>query len=131
VDERFSPIIERELLKEEAGFFKKSAHLQIYLPEQLPCFVGHFPDYPLVPAYVQLEWMRQFSVRYFAICGNVKKVQRSKFLSPLLPGHRFEVDLSVESRELLEVEFSITEQSESHGSTQICTKGSLHFERLA
>ena len=131
MNERSSPDIERVMLKEAVGAFKRSAHLQLYLPDNLSCFIGHFPDFPLVPGFVQLEWMRVLSVRHFEIRGNLHRVPRAKFLAPLLPNRRFEVDLTLAPGREMEVEFSISEQSDGLGELRLCTKGSLYFECLA
>lgn len=130
VDDLLTPVIENVVLKEAGGAFKRSAHLQMYLPESLPCFVDHFPEFPLVPAFVQLEWMRQFSVQHLDVQGALLKAEKMKFLAPLLPQHRFEVDLAMAADEHVEVEFLVSHCS-ANAPMQICTKGSLYFERIA
>jgi len=58
---------------------------KLHVDKDLPIFEGHFPDHPLVPAAMQLEWMLA------ALPDDEKAVtqwtvQSAKFLKPLAPG---------------------------------------------
>jgi len=131
VEELSSPVIERVVLKNAVGALRKSAIIEMFLPAHLACFRGHFPNFPIVPGFVQLEWTRAFAAQYLEIETRFRRVHRAKFLLPLLPERHFELQLWDSEREEREVEFSITERPAPGEDARTCTKGTLYFERRA
>lgn len=65
------------------------------VPEGIPgnaaCFIGHFPDRPVVPGAVLLG----YAARYLATEGfEIASIRRMKFLRPLLPDQSFAIELA-------------------------------------
>ncbi len=55
-----------------------------------PALAGHFPGRPIVPGALLLARVAAAAERSF---GAVRGVPAAKFLAPLRPGERFEVEL--------------------------------------
>lgn len=55
-----------------------------------PALAGHFPGRPVVPGALLLARVAAAAERSF---GTVRGVPAAKFLAPLRPGERFEVEL--------------------------------------
>ena len=63
-----------------------SLQLTLYIPGELPYFQGHFPDYPLLPGVIQLEWALDFAAEYLHIeHGHISRIDQLKFSQPVLP----------------------------------------------
>lgn len=81
-------LLERELLAAAQGPVQERDGVlrqDFFLPPECLCFAGHFPQRPLLPAYVQL-----MLGRLVALQGGVAKefqvVERAKFTAPKGPG---------------------------------------------
>jgi len=73
-----------------------------------PALAGHFPDRPIVPGALLLARIVAAAERSF---GAVRSVPTAKFMAPLRPGERFEVELEAAAAI---VRFRVT-----HGTTVI------------
>lgn len=61
-----------------------------------PCLAGHFPGNPVVPAVVLLEFAARALDEALGRRVRLVAVPAVKFLSPLLPGQPFTVELQVD-----------------------------------
>jgi len=61
-------------------------------PEDL-CFQGHFPDSPIVPGVMQLDWAIRFGQEAFGPLGDFQGISALKFMDLTRPGERVELYL--------------------------------------
>lgn len=59
------------------------------LPPELAYFEGHFPGHPLLPGFVQLDWVLGFAQRSLGCRAAPIAFEALKFRSPLVPGEAF------------------------------------------
>ncbi len=60
----------------------------LWVPPDLPCFAGHFPDQPILPGVMQLEWAVQLASILWpqqAAANRFAGTVRVKFKAPVLP----------------------------------------------
>ncbi|MCQ2248181.1 MAG: hydroxymyristoyl-ACP dehydratase [Treponema sp.] len=70
-----------------------SVELEFLVPAESDLFDGHFPEFKLLPAVGQFDFISRFAVKYFAIPRNISSVKRMKFSSPILPGSKVNMKL--------------------------------------
>jgi len=76
------------------------------VPRVLPCFEGHFPDLPVVPGYVQLDWALDAAAALLGRKPRVAAIESLKLISPLRPGEDFRILVRCPSETRLSVEIS-------------------------
>lgn len=54
-------------------------------PENYRYFDGHFPDFKILPAVAQIDWVMNASEREFGITPIIHKIPRLKFSNPIFP----------------------------------------------
>jgi 3-hydroxymyristoyl/3-hydroxydecanoyl-(acyl carrier protein) dehydratase len=60
--------------------------LDLFLPEALACFQGHFPGYAVLPGVTQIDWAVQYADRYLGTeIGGARRFQ-VKFRAIVRPG---------------------------------------------
>ena len=62
------------------------------IPATHPCFVGHFPDNPIVPGVVILNYVQQQLLNWLPEY-TIKTLSQAKFLYPLNPDQEFTITL--------------------------------------
>jgi len=68
--------------------------LQLDVPADLPCFLGHYPGFPILPGVVQIDWVMQLAVRHLP-CGQPSATDfRIKFKRVITPGMPLALTLS-------------------------------------
>jgi 3-hydroxymyristoyl/3-hydroxydecanoyl-(acyl carrier protein) dehydratase len=72
-----------------------ACEFDLYIPEGLECWPGHFPRRPILPGVVQLGWAIRLAERWIGEKPSVSKIEVLKFKTPLEPGVR--VTLRLES----------------------------------
>ena len=68
--------------------------LELMIPLELEHFRGHFPQVPLLPGVVQLNWAIQEGVRLFGPFGPFHSLRSIKFQRPIFPGMKVRLQLS-------------------------------------
>jgi 3-hydroxyacyl-[acyl-carrier-protein] dehydratase len=69
-------------------------HLELQIPEQHPCYAGHFPGNPIVPGALLLQWIQNLVLEQ---CPRqqVTAVPAVKFLSMVKPGSCLAIDIDL------------------------------------
>ncbi|RBP53724.1 hypothetical protein [Arenicella xantha] len=61
--------------------------LQLYVPDNLSYFAGHFPAQAVLPGVVQVHWVGELAAQFFAL-GDFQELKSVKFNSMVLPDTR-------------------------------------------
>jgi 3-hydroxymyristoyl/3-hydroxydecanoyl-(acyl carrier protein) dehydratase len=95
--------------------------LSLVVPRALLYFRGHFPNFPILPGIVQLDWAIHYGKLYFSF-GAVSPITiRIKFRKPIRPNHRVTLSLNhLRARSSLEFAYSDAEGA--------CSSGQIGFE---
>ncbi len=67
---------------------------ELRVPASLAHFSGHFPNLPILPGVVQVDWAIRLSSERFAIARDIASVDHLKFLAPVPPGAVLELQLA-------------------------------------
>ena len=67
------------------------------LAPDLLVFQGHFPDNPILPGVVQLDWAVRLGREAFGPLGEFQGINHLKFMNLIRPGERIELFLSFDS----------------------------------
>ena len=76
------------------------------LPESFCGFAGHFPDFPIVPAVIQVMMAQILVEEYLPQCAAIGGIQRAKFLRQIKPDENIQVCCStktVRNRKVVDV----------------------------
>jgi 3-hydroxymyristoyl/3-hydroxydecanoyl-(acyl carrier protein) dehydratase len=92
--------------------------LGVRAPLEHPCYTGHFPGRPTVPAVLILQWATDAARAHFAL-PPPRGVTQAKFLAPITPGAECALALV---RTAQGVDFWL----ESAGA--VAAQGSIEFE---
>jgi 3-hydroxymyristoyl/3-hydroxydecanoyl-(acyl carrier protein) dehydratase len=71
--------------------------LTLYISENLSCFAGHFPNFPILPGVMQLNWAVSYARDFFALQAPVMNVERLKFTCPIQPNMTVQFSISLDS----------------------------------
>ena len=88
--------------------------LNLELPVDAEAFRGHFPDQPILPGVVQLDWVMGFAKKYFNIACPSAQAFQVKFTHVVQPG-QIEMHLKY-SGNRLSFEYKSNTQKYSSGS---------------
>ncbi len=87
------PIVLSEVIHDgDAG--SKSAEYCLKVPLGLTWFEGHFPEAPILPGVVQLDWVMHF-IKELKLAGEFGGVSRMKFMRLIRPDAQLKLRLSV------------------------------------
>ena len=92
--------------------------LNLLVPDALLYFQGHFPDFPILPGIVQLDWVIQYGRQHFALGAHAPTTIKIKFRKPIRPNHRIMLILK-HSRGRLEFDYADAEG--------LCSSGQIGF----
>ena len=70
------------------------AELDLEIPPDLRWFDGHFPDAPVLPGVVQLEWAMEFARRHLGLRQPAARLFQVKFKSVIQPNDRVTLKLT-------------------------------------
>ncbi len=73
------------------------------VPHDLSCFPGHFPDGPVVPGVLELDWAIEMAADILGQSPQVESVQSLKFMHPLRPGDSFRIKVCVSAEGKLDL----------------------------
>ncbi|OIO69712.1 MAG: hypothetical protein COW19_09180 [Zetaproteobacteria bacterium CG12_big_fil_rev_8_21_14_0_65_55_1124] len=89
-----------------------------------PCFAGHFPGFPVLPAVAQFSLLTEaLSILHHGQTCVITSIPVAKFLCPIRPGTTVTVELR--PGEANSAEFAL------HCSNTVATKGKLTFTMIA
>jgi 3-hydroxymyristoyl/3-hydroxydecanoyl-(acyl carrier protein) dehydratase len=95
--------------------------LDLYVPETLAFFPGHFPGIPIVPGVVQIMWVMQFAKTTLGIEYEFHHMEAIKFLKAIYPHYSLRLVLRFES--------SAKKLYFNYRHHQIeCSSGRIYFE---
>ena len=97
-----------------------SAHISLLIEETNPAFAGHFPDHPVVPGLVQIEWADYFC-RSLAVAGQLKNLEAVKFTRLMKPGSTVQLKLEIISAGsgLTKVQYTYFDDDSSYSSGKL------------
>jgi len=71
-----------------------SATLQLTVVPSLDYFPGHFPNHPILPGVVQVDWVVRLARQYLGVrCTGFSALRALKFSAPILPGRRLSLQI--------------------------------------
>ena len=88
-----------------------------------PCFQGHFPTYPLLPGVSQLQLLVQLIQRQTAWPSLLVGGSGIKYLRPILPGERLQLQLQRDESDKVLFKLSSQEGEKSKGTLQLAGGG--------
>ncbi len=68
--------------------------LNLYIPDQLHWFRGHFPGHPVLPGVVQIHWVIGYGAQYLHLPTGIKKLEAVKFKQLILPNTALTLQLA-------------------------------------
>ncbi len=93
---------------EKEGIFS----CDFWFDRNFPGFSGHFPGNPVLPAVVQLAAVRILSEKMFQVPLKLKKIERARFKSIVLPEEEISISGTVSKNDdIISVTFSIAKES--------------------
>lgn len=92
--------------------------LDLHVPAELAHFPGHFPNLPILPGVVQIDWAIRYSREYFPLTGQFVALEDIKFLSITLPDARIQLTLNWDA-ENMRLTFSFTTSERKYSSGRI------------
>lgn len=102
-----------------------TANVQLYIPENLFWFQGHFPEQPLLPGVTQLTWVMHYCQTLLGIKPNLASIDVIKFQRPILPNSTVNLALIWQpASHKLQFQYSIINNTEhaiaSSGKIGLC-----------
>lgn len=81
--------------------------VEMSVPETSDYFNGHFDEFHLLPAVVQVDLIMKFAHKYLNAPLAMQRILRTKFMSPIFPNVPFVIDIEYDSSKS-RIKFSIT-----------------------
>ncbi|MCF6324778.1 MAG: hypothetical protein L3J89_10745 [Gammaproteobacteria bacterium] len=100
--------------------------IDFFAPVEHACYEGHFPDNPVVPGALLLQWISVHASDVFR--RRISGVKQLKFMIPVRPGDHFSIELSLLKANSDDEDVAIKVIC-SRGSNVIC-KGTLLSSRV-
>jgi 3-hydroxymyristoyl/3-hydroxydecanoyl-(acyl carrier protein) dehydratase len=67
--------------------------LDLQVDPALSYFTGHFPELPILPGVVQLDWAIRMARQYLGLRGEFRGMEQLKFNAVVLPGYSLSLTL--------------------------------------
>ena len=86
------PVVDQAVIH----ILKRTEHeieLQLDIPHELVYFQGHFPNEPILPGVVQIDWAACMSQTYFGLIGDFVGLKQLKFTQVIRPGQTVRLTL--------------------------------------
>ncbi len=109
--------LDPQLLEERSG--PGFIHLDLQVPADLSVWPGHFPEYFIVPGFLQLRWVTMCAQRLVGDLGELRSVEELKFKAPLLPGRKFEMRVEKSDRGARQFRFRLTDGDDVFSSGRL------------
>ncbi|MEE8059050.1 MAG: hypothetical protein V3T17_14625 [Pseudomonadales bacterium] len=77
----------------DCGTGSKTAEYLLRIPLELAWFEGHFPEAPVLPGVVQIDWVMHF-IKDLKLVGEFSGVSRMKFMRLIQPDAQLKLSLS-------------------------------------
>lgn len=87
---------------------------QLLVTPDLAGFAGHFPDFPILPGVVQLDWAVHYAQEFLLLDEPVMRVERLKFTCPISPNTPLQLSLIYDASKAA-VDFRFYRTLNSHG----------------
>jgi 3-hydroxyacyl-[acyl-carrier-protein] dehydratase len=98
---------------------------EIVIPQQHPCFPGHFPGQPILPGVLVLERVLALVEQQSGKAAARYKLRNIKFLSAVEPGDHLVIDLvNVDGQGS---NFSVHAMSSDHSHRRLACSGQLRW----
>lgn len=68
----------------------------VTVPETEPVFAGHFPGFPVLPGVYLIDHVHRCAEDALPGSARLARVERCRFLRPVLPGDRITIELSLD-----------------------------------
>ena len=81
---------EPQITKQSNNGLNQSFHL--FVPAELVFFTGHFPDFPILPGVVQIDWVIGLADKA-QLTGAFSGISRLKFIHPITGDRNIRLDL--------------------------------------
>lgn len=100
-----------------SGFVERSCRV----PLDLTCFAGHFPEVPVVPGVLELDWAMELVAQLLGHAPRVVEIESLRLASPLKPGQRFRVHSRVTRGDEtgVKVEFKLWSGDATHATGRV------------
>ena len=85
---------EPQITKQASNGLNQSFHL--FVPAELVFFTGHFPDFPILPGVVQIDWAINLADKT-QLTGAFSGIMRLKFIHPITGDRTIRLDLAYAS----------------------------------
>jgi 3-hydroxymyristoyl/3-hydroxydecanoyl-(acyl carrier protein) dehydratase len=111
-----------EVLAVRQGGERSQVAIDLHIPAALDHFPGHFPDLPLLPGIVQIDWAVRFARDYLPVAGEFTMLENIKFQAVLRPDAQVELTLYWDA-EKRHVEFTYATERRKYSSGRLVFGG--------
>jgi len=96
---------------------ENSAYIDMFIPESLSWFKGHFPEQAVLPGVVQIDWAGKIGKALLLDSGMFQQLSNIKFKSMVLPNTELKVEIKYDpSKKSLKFHFFNDGESFSVGT---------------
>lgn len=71
-----------------------AVQINLYVPNTTKWFAGHFPEQPVLPGVVQIDWAIKLAKAVFPYSGKFSQVTNLKFKSVVMPDTALTLELA-------------------------------------